>query len=109
LGVFGATAKAGRVIPNKVFQALACGKPVVTRRSPAYPEDVADRPGKGLIWVDGGDARGLADAVVGLAGPPGRLGQIGREARATFESHFSETAIGKSLADALATLPEPAR
>jgi glycosyltransferase involved in cell wall biosynthesis len=109
LGVFGATAKAGRVIPNKVFQALACGKPVVTRRSPAYPEDVADRPGKGLIWVDGGDARGLADAVAGLAGPPGRLGQIGREARATFESHFSETAIGKSLADALATLPEPAR
>ena len=109
LGVFGATAKAGRVIPNKVFQSLACGKPVVTRRSPAYPADVADRAGNGLIWVEGGDARGLAEAVAGLSGQPGMLGRIGWEARATFERHFSEAAIRESLAEALAALPEPVR
>src|SRR5579875_2708211 len=33
LGIFGKTMKAGRVVPNKVFQAMAMGSAIVTRRS----------------------------------------------------------------------------
>ncbi|HEX3528546.1 MAG TPA: methyltransferase domain-containing protein [Thermoanaerobaculia bacterium] len=50
LGIFGSSAKAGNVIPNKVFQIVSCGKPVITRDSPAIRELLADSdPGVYLV------------------------------------------------------------
>jgi glycosyltransferase involved in cell wall biosynthesis len=50
LGIFGDSDKASRVIPNKVFQILAMGKPLITRDSPAIRELLAaDMPGVYLI------------------------------------------------------------
>ena len=104
LGVFGGTQKAGRVIPNKVFQALACGKPLVTRRAAAYPDELADVAGKGIVWVPAGDAAALASALAELAANPRGLAEMGRQARTTFDGYFSEAAIKSDLAEALRTL-----
>jgi len=104
LGVFGATPKAGRVIPNKVFQALACGKPVVTRVGAAYPDALVGTAGEGLSWVPAGDAAALAKIMAELANNPEKLPDLGRRARAVYERYFSEAVIEASLARALHSL-----
>ena len=44
LGIFGTSEKAASVIPNKVYQVVAAGRPVVTRDSPAIRELLEHAP-----------------------------------------------------------------
>lgn len=70
LGVFGDSEKAGRVIPNKVFQILSAGRPLVTRDGPGMRELVAEGA-SGVELVPPGDPVALLAAVERLlaAGP----------------------------------------
>ena len=101
LGVFGATQKAGRVIPNKAYQALACGKPLITRQSPAYPPGLAAASESGLLWVPAGDADALAAKVADLARKPERLAALGEQARRTYLARFSRAVLAAQLRQAL--------
>lgn len=81
LGVFAAEGKGTRVIPNKVFQILSVGRPLVTMDSPAIRELV--EPGAALRLVPPGDAAALADAITALAielRAPGGAGALHRAA-----------------------------
>lgn len=62
LGVFGGSDKAARVIPNKLFQQLAMGKPIITRSSPAV-DDLAARYPATIRTVPPEDPAALAQAV----------------------------------------------
>jgi glycosyltransferase involved in cell wall biosynthesis len=104
LGVFGSTPKAQRVIPNKVFQALACGKPLVTCAAPAYPAALRAHTESGIRWVPAGDTAALARAVSALASEPARLVMLGTRARASYERFFSAEVINNRLQAALAAL-----
>lgn len=66
LGIFGTSDKAASVIPNKVFQVLAAGRPLITRDSPAIRELLAHAP-PCVSLVPAGDPSALADAVLRLA------------------------------------------
>src|SRR4029078_935183 len=66
LGVFGTSAKAARVIPNKAFQALACGTALVTAHTAAARELL--RAGEGALPAPPGDPPALAPALRRLAG-----------------------------------------
>lgn len=62
LGIFGTTEKAASVIPNKVFQTVATGRPIATRDSPAIRELLAHSPPCAYL-VPPGDPNALAAAV----------------------------------------------
>lgn len=97
LGIFGDSAKASRVVPNKVFQALACGKPLITRASPAYPKNLQSSSSSGIAWVPANDPKALAETVGRLAENPAVLPAMGTAARTTYEEHFSAKVVQQSL------------
>lgn len=81
LGIFGATPKAGRVVPHKAYQALAVGLPLVSRRSRAMAEFFREE--EEFLGVPEGDPAALATAVERLAADPAlrlRLSAAGRQA-----------------------------
>jgi len=93
LGVFGSSPKAARVIPNKVFQALACGTPVVTAATPAARELLED--GCSALLVPPGDAEALAEALQRLASD-GELGRrVGEQGHAVYRERASEEVLGR--------------
>lgn len=94
LGIFGETPKAGRVIPNKVFQALASGRPVITRQSYAYPAHF-----EGLAFIPPGDPQALAGQVA-LWGE-GNLAPLAKAAREGYDHFLSSSVVKSQLETAL--------
>lgn len=92
LGVFGTGPKTSRVIANKVFQALACGCPVITADTPAARELLTDD--QDAILVPPGDPEALAAAVKRLAESRETADRIGAAGRATYEARASEAVLG---------------
>lgn len=72
LGIFGGSNKAARVIPNKLFQALAMNKPVITRSSPAV-DTLARRFPETILTVPPDNAEALAVAVQNALAGKGSL------------------------------------
>jgi glycosyltransferase involved in cell wall biosynthesis len=92
LGIFGASGKAQRVIPNKAFQAIACAAPLITADTPAARELlVAD---ESALLVPPADARALADAVRRLAADSDLARRIADGGRAAYERDASEAVLG---------------
>lgn len=93
LGVFGTSAKAARVIPNKAFQALACGVPLVSADTPAARELLRD--GESALLVPPGDPEALAAALRRLAGDAGLADRIGTGGLAAYREQASERVLGE--------------
>lgn len=66
LGIFGTSGKTQRVIPHKVYDAVACGVPILTARTPAILEKFSNDPR--VLLCNAGDAENLAANIEKLAG-----------------------------------------
>jgi glycosyltransferase involved in cell wall biosynthesis len=95
LGAFGTNAKALRVIPNKVFDALACRRPVITGDAPAVREALTDRE---HVWLcDPGDEEALADAIVTLRDNRQARDRIAHRGHEQFRRCFSTEALAPEI------------
>lgn len=94
LGIFGDTAKASRVVPNKVYQCLGAGAAVITGRSAATEALLRDRGDVLLCKMADGDA--LAEAILELRDDPALRRRLGAAAAATFRERFTPGVIVKT-------------
>jgi glycosyltransferase involved in cell wall biosynthesis len=93
LGVFGTSDKAARVIPNKAFQALACGTPLVTADTPAARELLVD--GESALLVPAADPAALTAALRRLAADRELRVHLSGGGLYTYEQRASERVLGE--------------
>jgi glycosyltransferase involved in cell wall biosynthesis len=102
LGIFGTSEKAASVIPNKVFQTVVAGRPLITRDSPAVRELLS--PSAPCVYlVPAGNPEALAQAVRQqrkdhcCAGRP-------VECHAGISGRIDKTAIGRQFLEVVSSL-----
>jgi len=107
LGVFGDGPKAAMVVPNKVYQAAAAGRPLVTRDGPGLREVL--EPGTHCLACPPADGAALAAAVGRLLDDPPLGARLGAAARAHVLARFGPEAVAARLGQALAEVAAEAR
>ena len=95
LGIFGTNPKAGRVIPNKLFDALACRRPVITADTPAARECLSD--GETAKLCPAGDPGALADAIATLRADASLRCRIATAGHELFRRRFSLEALAADV------------
>ena len=94
MGIFGTSTKARSVVPYKIFDALAIGRPAITMRSPAAFEML--RHGEDS-WLVEPTAEGIADGILHLAQHPELRAKMAEGARAAYLNRFHSSVTIKPL------------
>jgi len=102
LGVFGANIKTSRVIPCKIYDALALGKAVLTADSPAIREYLV--PGEQILTCTPGNPESIVQNLIYAVENRSILEQIGTSGKAIFDNQFTTKSIGENLCSAFKTL-----
>jgi glycosyltransferase involved in cell wall biosynthesis len=100
LGIFGRTEKAARVVPHKIFQAMALGKPVITGRTPAAGEFFTH--GRDIFLCPAGDPESLARAILELREDEALRDGLARRGYELAWKKFTPQNIGGRLKEILA-------
>jgi len=91
LGVFGDTMKANMVIPNKVFQTMIAGKPLITQQADAYIGNIAKN--KTIGWVNGNDPESIRRKLFEWLEEPEKLYDRGIQTKMLYDKYFSKSKL----------------
>ncbi len=95
LGIFGITRKAANVIPNKVYDALATAKPIITGDSTAIREILTHEVN--CLLCKRGNGKSLAEAIILLKEDNNLRKKIALNGYYLFKKRFTPKHIGRSL------------
>ncbi len=95
LGIFGTTEKTKRVIPSKVFDTLAVGRPLISGDTPAMRE--AFTHGKNVYLVPLDDPEALAAAIRELKRNPEQRESMAKEGHSLYQELFTPESIGRQF------------
>lgn len=99
LGIFGDTEKTKRVIPNKVYEAMAMGKCTITADTPAIRE--LEGSGEALALVPVSDGKAIADTILGLKNDAPERNRLGHAASALYNKELRPEHMIKALLKSL--------
>lgn len=101
LGLFGDTPKTPLVIPNKVYEATAMKKPVITADTPAIRELFDDND---MLLVEAANSKAIAEAILKLKSNPELANRIAGNSHKKFLNFASSKVLGSQLKEILYNL-----
>ena len=107
LGIFGLRPRTGRIIGSKVFEALACGRPVITSETAAGKEFLSDA--ESVLFVRPEDPVDLAEKILLLKRDEALRQKIAAGGRLAYEKNASFAAIAKELKNLIMTVCQTAK
>jgi len=99
LGIFGDTDKTLRVIPNKVYEAIAMKKPVISADTPAIRE--LFRGGENILLCQRANPEDLAEKILLLKEDAALRARIAEGGYKLYKEKATPKIIGKELANIL--------
>lgn len=97
LGIFGHTPKTELVIPNKVFEAIACAKPVITADTLAARELFTDR--ENILFCQPANPQDLADKILKIKNDEILRRRIAQSGYQIFQEQCAEKILGAQLVE----------
>ncbi len=94
LGIFGTSDKAGRVVPNKLYECVAVGRPVVTADTDGVRSAFSDDE---VAFVPAGDPEALAKEVKRLMDDAPTRESMARAAHRRYVREYSEEPLSQLL------------
>jgi len=95
LGSFGYSPKITRVVPLKVFEALACARALITADTPAVREILIDH--ENALLTELGSPEMLADKILELKNNPKLKEKIARNGYELFKNNLDATSLAAKL------------
>lgn len=107
LGVFGGQLQGQITVPNKIYEGLAMGKPVITAHTPAAAD--AFRHGQHVLFVPVADPAALADAILTLRVNPPLRATLAHGGHRLFAARYDYPHLGALARDYLEELLDGSR